>query len=330
MNAARYPLISVALATYNGEKYLIEMLDSIESQDYPHLELVIADDASTDTTPRLLQERAWRRPCNRLETGDRLGVIGNFSRAIAACTGDYLTFADQDDLWREDKLSRMLTRMQALELKRGMDTPILVFSDLALIDEHGAPLADSFFTHAKKSPRCANLGDFLVSNHVPGCAMLVNRALIQRAMPVPQEFHMHDWWFIMVSAAFGEIDYVDEPLIQYRQHTTNTVGVRRHHGLTQRLGNAMQPEAWRRYLFPPVERVQRTIQNIALFEDRYRDDLPLSARETLHALRACRKSWWRCLRFFAHSKTGESLMFSLLTLRAIASFPTVGRLASQD
>ncbi|MHB8915701.1 MAG: glycosyltransferase family 2 protein [Thiobacillus sp.] len=323
----KYPLISVALATYNGEKYLVEMLDSIEGQDHPHLELVIADDASTDSTPRLLHERDWQRSCNRLETSDRLGVIGNFGRAIAACTGDYVAFADQDDIWRPDKLSRMLARMQMLEQQCGKDTPLLVFSDLALVDEHRAPLADSFFTHAKKSPHCTKLRDFLVSNHVPGCAMLVNHALIQRAMPVPQTFHMHDWWFIMVAAAFGAIDYIDEPLIQYRQHTSNTVGVRRRHGLAQRLRNAMQADAWRRYLFPPAERVQRTMQNIALFEDRYRNDLPLAARDTLRALRACEQSWWRCLRFFAHSKTGESVLFSLLTLRAIASFPTATKLA---
>lgn len=330
MNTAQHPLISVALATYNGEKYLSEMLDSIEAQDYPHLELVIADDASTDSTPNLLQQRAWRRSCNRLQTGDRLGVIGNFGRAIAACTGDYVAFADQDDLWREDKLSRMLARMQTLEGQRGKDTPLLVFSDLALIDEQRVPLAESFFKHAKKSPHCTKLEDFLVSNHVPGCAMLVNRALIQRAMPVPLTFHMHDWWFIMVAAAFGAIDYVDEALIQYRQHTNNTVGVRRHHGWAQRLRNAMQAEAWRRYLFPPAERVQRTMQNIALFEARYRHDLPLEARDTLRALRACEQSWWRCLRFFRRSKTGESVLFSLLTLRAIAAFPTDTQLASQD
>ena len=330
MNTTQQPLISVALATYNGEKYLGEMLDSIEAQDYPHLELVIADDASTDATPRLLEQRPWRRSCKRLQTSDRLGVIGNFGRAIAACSADYVAFADQDDLWREDKLSRMLARLQTLEQQHGKETPLLVFSDLALIDEQRAPLADSFFTHAKKSPHCTRLEDFLVSNHVPGCAMLVNRALIQRAMPVPLTFHMHDWWFIMVAAAFGAIDYVDEPLIQYRQHTNNTVGVRRHHGLAQRLRNAMQSEACRRYLFPPAERVQRTMQNIALFEARYRHDLPPAARDTLRALRACEQSWWRCLRFFAHSKTGESVMFSLLTLRAIASFPTATQLASQD
>ena len=330
MKTVKHPLISVALATYNGEKYLSEMLDSIEAQDYPHIELMIADDASTDSTPRLLQERAWRRSCKRLQTSDRLGVIGNFDRAIAACMGDYVAFADQDDIWREDKLSRMLARMQTLEQQRGRDTPLLIFSDLALIDEHRALLADSFFTHAKKSPHCAKFEDFLVSNHVPGCAMLVNRALIQRAMPVPPTFHMHDWWFIMVAAAFGAIDYIDAPLIQYRQHTSNTVGVPRRHGLARRFRNAMQAEAWRRYLFPPVERIHRTMQNIALFEARYRNDLPLAVHETLRALQACEKSWWRCLRFFARSKTGESVMFSLLTLRAIASFSVATRLASQD
>ena len=330
MNTAQQPLISVALATYNGEKYLSEMLDSIEDQDYPHLELVIADDASTDSTPNLIQQRAWRRSCRRLQTGERLGVIGNFDRAIAACGGDYVAFADQDDLWREDKLSRMLARMQTLERQRGKDTPLLVFSDLALIDEQRDPLADSFFTHAKKSPHCTRLEDFLVSNHVPGCAMLVNRALIERAMPVPLTFHMHDWWFIMVAAAFGAIGYVDEALIQYRQHTNNTVGVRRHHGLAQRLRNAMRADAWRRYLLPPTERVERTMQNIALFEARYRSDLPMVARETLRELRACEQSWWQCLKFFARSKTGESALFSLLTLRAIASFPTVTQFVSQD
>ena len=332
MNPSESPLISVALATYNGEKYLAEMLDSIENQDYPHVEIVIADDASTDATPHILRARCGRFPCTVLEDGRRLGVIGNFSRAIAACHGDYIAFADQDDVWRADKLSRLLERMRTIEQARGSDFPALVFSDLALVDERLTPLAASFFTHAKKSTRCAGLADFFVSNHVPGCAMLVNRALIQRAMPVPQAFHMHDWWFIMVAAAFGEIAYIDAPLIQYRQHSANTVGVHQNrHSLRTRLRNACRWESWKRFLLPPADRIQWTRQNIALFENRYRHTLPQHARKTLAALRACARNWWPCVQFLARAKTGESLAFSFFTLRAIAPIdPPAKELVSQE
>lgn len=318
MKLTDLPLISVALATYNGTQYVSELLESIEAQDYPHLEIVISDDASSDGTHTLLKTRTWRHPHRLLEGNSRLGVVGNFGRAIAACHGEYIAFADQDDVWHPKKLSTMLQHATTIENAIGSNKPVLVFSDLEVVDAQLQPIASSFFDYAKKSPSCADLADFVVSNHVPGCAMLVNRALLARALPVPEEFHMHDWWFMMVAAAFGTIVHVDQALIKYRQHAQNAVGVQRNgHTWTQRLWRVMQLSAWRHFLFPSAERVRFTQRNLSLFEARYRSELPPLALQTFRDLHACACSAWHCLQFLARAKTGEGWAFSFFTLRAI-------------
>lgn len=321
MNPATPSLVSVALATFNGERYLSEMLDSLESQTYGNIEIVVSDDGSSDTTTRLLQERNWRIPTHMLLTGKRLGVIGNFERAIRASSGEYVAFADQDDWWMLDKISAMASLMQALESRHGKDTPILVFTDIEVVDARLGLIASSFFKSTGKSTRCGRLADFFIANHIPGCSMLVNRALIDKALPVPANFRMHDWWFVMVAAAFGVIDYLDRPLLKYRQHGSNTFGVRPHRKpLIQRLGKLFSGPAWRKFFVPPADRIKWIKRNIELFEARYRTTLPPAASTDLMLLRSCSRSWINCLKLLAAARTGESTLLSLFTLRLVANY----------
>jgi beta-1,4-glucosyltransferase len=314
------PLISVALATYNGASYLGELLDSVEGQSYERIELVVADDGSTDATCELLAARPWRRPVRILAEQGHRGIVANFCRGVAACAGDYVAFADQDDYWMPEKLSALARRIGELERQHGSDTPTAVFSDIEVVDARLRRLAPSFFEQARKSPRCRRLRDFLIANHVPGCALLVNRALLRRAMPVPEDFRMHDWWFLMVAASFGVVDYVDRPLIKYRQHGANTYGARQGRAsLLRRCGKVLSRDAWRRATIPPPQRVAWLQRNVELFEQRFGSSLPAAATRDLALFRACASSRLSRLRFLALARTGESLLLSVFTLAAVAS-----------
>ena len=312
------PLVSVALATYNGARYLEPLLASIEAQDHARLEIVVADDGSTDGTLDLLARRAWRRPHRILPAAPRAGVIGNFSRALDACEGDHLALADQDDVWTPTKLSALLAR--AVTLERGDATrPVLTFGDIEVVDQSLEPIAPSFFALDGKSTDGRDVRDFLLANHVPGCSMLFNRALLARARPIPRDFHMHDWWLILTAAAFGDVGFVDRPLIKYRQHATNVFGaVERRSSWTTKLSKIGSPRAWRTYLLPSDERVASTVRNVACFEQRFGGSLPAGAAAQLASFHAAGGNAFAALRFCMTARTGESLLYSMALLRAAA------------
>ena len=315
-DAAR-PLVSVALATYNGVRHLEQQLASIEAQSYPAIEIVIADDGSSDGTQELLVGRTWRRPHRVVATHGRAGVIGNFSRALAACRGNRIALCDQDDVWHVDKVALLVDALDGL--RAGDARPALVFSDIEVVDSQLHRIARSFFRLDHKSTRCSALGDFLLTNHVPGCAMLFDRALLDRAMPIPLDFHMHDWWLILVAAAFGRIGYVDRPLMSYRQHGANVFGaVGRRSKLPQKIAKVGSLAAWRRYLLPSSARIDYTVRNLARFEERFAHALPPAAAADLARFKAGGTRVGAAWRFVATSRTGERPLYAFALLRAAA------------
>lgn len=316
------PLVSIALATFNGERYLEELLDSIEQQSYPNLELVIADDGSSDRTLSLLKDRQWKRPCRILRPAGRLGVIGNFSRAIENAAGKYIALADQDDYWKADKLTLLVACIESLESNARGCRPALVFSDIAVVDGGLRELSGSLFEGGYSDKRCGRLADFLIINHVPGCAMLFNRALVEKSMPIPAGFKMHDWWLIMVAAAYGSIALVDRPLILYRQHGLNTVGAgAKKSSRLDKLAKVFRPSSWHawiRHITPPVEAVGITETNLALFEARFGSTLPKAAARDLRLFRAGGRSFLPALRFVARARTGERVLYAIAMMRSVA------------
>ncbi|NUA29697.1 glycosyltransferase family 2 protein [Cupriavidus basilensis] len=222
----RKPLVSVALATYNGERYLPEFLASLANQTMREFEVVASDDCSTDGTEDVLKNNNLCLSIRVFSSATRLGIVGNFSKALVSCKAKHIALADQDDFWHPDKLEKMMRRMRDLERLHGDSIPILVFSDINVVDSELLSLGESFFRNGRKSSNCKKLSDFLLSNHIPGCSMLINRALLDRSSPVPDAARMHDWWISMVAASFGVISYLDESLMDYRQHDGNAVGAR--------------------------------------------------------------------------------------------------------
>lgn len=220
--------VFILLATYNGGRFIVEQICSIQAQSYSDWELYIRDDGSCDDT--VLQVEELSRMDERIhlvrdDLGNR-GVVGNFSVLLELALiekADYVFLADQDDVWHPDKLQTMLAAMNALECKYEA-TPLLVHADLAVVGENLHPIAPSFSDYAHLSPTTAHLGILLCQNQVTGCACLINRSLLKLAHPVPQGVLMHDWWLALLAASTGKIGFIPTQLVKYRQHGGNVLG----------------------------------------------------------------------------------------------------------
>lgn len=229
--AASQPKVMVLLATCNGRLYLEEQITSIRRQKGVEWRLLIRDDGSSDETVALL--RALAADDKRIVLIDddfgRLGVGANFAALAehALAKGDqYIAFADQDDVWQPDKLATQMKMMLAAEA-RHPHTPLLVYSDLEVVDEGLRSLAPSFMKYQGiRHEARDSLKVLLAQNFVTGCAMLVNRRLLQVALPLPAASLLHDWWFALCAAVFGRLLFIDQPLVKYRQHGANQVGVK--------------------------------------------------------------------------------------------------------
>lgn len=231
------PRIAILLPTWNGEKFLAEQLDSLLAQTYQNFVVVIRDDGSSDGTPTLIAQYAAAHPHHihvLVSDGKNLGASGSFSwlmnyalqhKQTLGLERAWLMFCDQDDVWMPQKIAISMQRMLALQQKHP-GTPALVHSDLRVVDEQRHLLAPSFVAYQGLEPLRNNFGRMIVSNTVTGCTALLNEELITLASPVPPEAVMHDWWLALVVSAFGHIDYIDEALVEYRQHGRNTIGAR--------------------------------------------------------------------------------------------------------
>lgn len=224
------PIIGILLATYQGAKYLPEFLQSLQRQTHDRWELLVRDDGSSDGTLSLLRQFAAEDERISILPVDprRLGSAQNFGVLAAHALEKkyaFTAFADQDDLWDECKLERQLSAMNRLEQLFGAGHPLLVHSDLSVIDGAGRRVADSYEQFARlKRPDGDDVRSRLVSNDVAGCGILLNFALLRAAVPVPLAASMHDWWIALCAACLGHIEYLSEPLVKYRIHATNTVG----------------------------------------------------------------------------------------------------------
>ena len=223
--------IDILLATFNGAPYLSAQLDSLLGQTETSWRLLVRDDGSTDATPRIIASYCERHPGRIVVIdagGERLGPGGNFSRLLAAATAGRIMFCDQDDVWLPGKIAATAARMAELEQSWGRETPLLVHTDLRVVDDSLGPIAPSLWRYQGADPeRGMRLGRLLVQNCATGCTVMINRALADRALPIPEAAMMHDWWLALVAACFGRIGYVDEATVLYRQHGANDTGARR-------------------------------------------------------------------------------------------------------
>lgn len=224
------PKVCILLATYNGQDYISEQLESLLSQTYSNWILVVSDDSSSDSTLAVIKDYSVKddRIVMIGGSGKNQGVLGNFGRLLQwakeRAIADYFCFCDQDDVWLDNKLELMLTVLKEEEAKFP-GTPILAHSDLTVANKSLKVLNKSFVRHMGLTPEVdCNFTALMFRNQVTGCATMFNRELLQVALPLPLEARMHDWWFALIASLTGKIVYLDIPTILYRQHGNNTVG----------------------------------------------------------------------------------------------------------
>jgi glycosyltransferase involved in cell wall biosynthesis len=255
--------VSVAMATYNGERFLRKQLDSIYNQTYKNIEVVVGDDKSSDATVAILEEYKGRYGLRYFINEKRLGFIKNFEQVFTLCRGRFVALADQDDIWLPEKIDKLVN---------GIGEWSLIYSDASYIDENDTVFAPSIkrFTEAiffTGKP----LRKLLFNNCVTGCTVLFKRELLDSALPIPQDERSHDWWLALVACKSNGIFYIDEPLVLYRKHDGNTLGIYKPRGLFYRLFGFLikRPEERRqeRHDLELQEKMLKTLKEHRLFND---------------------------------------------------------------
>jgi len=210
------------MATYNGERFLEEQLQSITDQTHAEWHLYIRDDGSTDNTVNIIstfiEKDASRITLIKDDLGG-LGASGNFSELMKHSNAPYILFSDQDDIWERDKIKDQLNAIQTAE--DGGRLPTYVFSDLTMINDDGAEIAASLWTKDSIDPSRISLNQLLVQNVPYGCATIVNRALLELALPVDERALLHDHWMAILAAAAGKITSLKKATIRHRIHDSN-------------------------------------------------------------------------------------------------------------
>ena len=228
--AGNSPTIEILLATCNGARHLPAQLDSLLGQSLRDFTVLVSDDGSSDDTGAVLERYAAAHPgfLTILPAPDqRLGASSNFGRLLDVARADYVAFCDQDDVWQPDKLEASLQLMRVTEAEAGPGIPVLVHTDLAVVDAELCELGPSFWNYVGIDPQRRGFGDLLLGNIATGCTLLANRALYEAARPVPLFALMFDFWLAQVAAGLGGIVSLDQPTVLYRQHPGNLIGAQR-------------------------------------------------------------------------------------------------------
>lgn len=223
-------MIDILMATYNGEKYLAEQIESIINQSYTNWHLYIQDDCSTDRTLTVAfsyQKKFPEKITVIKNTKNSGSAKDNFFSMLSLSTSEYIMFSDQDDIWLPDKIKITHNRMLRLEKKYGKKYPVLVHTDLTLVDSDLNWLSESMYRHEKWNiHRKITFWNSLIGNIVTGCTVEINRALLKNIRyNNVKKIPMHDWWMGLCARYFGIESVIDRPTILYRQHTQNSVGV---------------------------------------------------------------------------------------------------------
>lgn len=271
--------VDIVLACYNGEKFLNEQLSSIFEQSIQDFRLIIGDDASSDNTIPIIESWVQRYP-DRIVLfpfKKNVGPCANFGRLLEEADAEYVMLCDQDDIWLKDKVRLSLEKMKELEKEYGNDTPLMVYSDLEVIDNKGNSICHSWEKMVGVKKKSFHLNPLLCRHAYLGCTLMINRELLNLATPIPPEAGMHDYWLTLVATAFGKIGRVDSPLIRYRLHEKNVVGAKRFHArwfFTQWRNN---PD----FLQHEQQRILRAFAKAFVFYQRYRNLLTPEQEEVL-------------------------------------------------
>jgi len=213
--------VTIVLATYNGERYLREQLDSIFRQSFLDYQLLIGDDCSTDNTVKIIKEyQLIHKNIYLIVNSKRLGHVSNFENLIKQVDSEYIALCDQDDIWNEDKLYEAIGRLKEANK---LNLPILFHSDLEGIDSENMSLYNSFFKkrgYAFSNKRSIDI--MLGRSGIMGNTMVFNQALKNKILPFPKDLIVHDYWIALVNEFTGKRITSTNVLVKYRIHEKNT------------------------------------------------------------------------------------------------------------
>lgn len=221
-------MVSILLATFNGEKYLKNLLDSLERQTFHEWELIVLDDCSEDLTWEILNSyklttkhktQLYRNSCRKGSGKD------NFFELMKICDSEYVMFCDQDDVWCSDKIEIELGALCKLEHQYGKNIPLLVHSDMVVVDEKLSVIDNSYYHYARYKKN-GDLQLHLCINRIPGCSLIFNHCTLKfcKRSLESNKIIMHDSWVALIAYAMGKVEFIDKGLTLYRQHQNNSLG----------------------------------------------------------------------------------------------------------
>ncbi len=205
--------VEVLLATYNGESYLREFLDSLLNQKNVWIHLLVSDDGSSDSTLNIVKEYEPKFKTLRIIEGPQKGPAENFFYLLQNSIFEFIALADQDDIWLPNHLNDSIKRLE--QLRSG---PKLTFSTLLEFDEKKR---NEFHKWPKRNPE-TDVRNFITENLARGCTMVLNselREIVNKS--AKQNAVMHDWWILLIASCAGEISWNEKPEILYRKHDFN-------------------------------------------------------------------------------------------------------------
>lgn len=220
-------LVDIVVPTYHGAAFLSELLDSLLNQTYSNTRILLRDDGSKDQTLPIISLYSQKYPQKVILISDgkaNLGIMGNYAELLHHVQANYVCLADQDDVWLPHKIELSMCKIKTMERRYGDDHPLLIHTDLQVVDKDLKEINPSFWKYANLKPKYQIFNRLLLQNCVTGCTITMNRSLLNLILPIPQEAVMHDWWMALIASCFGHIHHCDESTILYRQHSRNALG----------------------------------------------------------------------------------------------------------
>ena len=310
--------IDILMATYNGKKYLKEQIESILNQTYTEFNLLISDDASTDNTMEILKQYAIKDTRIKIfKNENNQGLIRNFESLLNKVTCKYYMLADQDDIWNKDKIEKSIKKIEDTNSN-------LVFCDLEVVDSNLNLIHNSYWKQKGFYNRIIKHNGFdalYLNNYITGCTIIAKSEILKNILPLPKDakYLIHDYWIALMSSNNGNISYINEQLIKYRQHEKNEIG-------SKRKSDQIKDFDELRDLFIEVklEHFKVFVENNDKFNPKYQElnKMGLKYFEKLQNVKSLNFSHWGL--FFKLYKY-ENFKYKMLNFM-ILNFPALSRL----
>ncbi|MDG2271211.1 MAG: glycosyltransferase family 2 protein [Halioglobus sp.] len=303
--------VDILLSTFNGERYFLEQIRSVLDQSHQNIRVIIRDDGSTDGTVALVKQQ--QKKDSRIQfienTAGNLGPARSFMELLRHSTAPYIMFCDQDDVWRARKVQISIAALSG----RSRSEPCLVQSDLEVVSENLNLISKSYISR-HNLPNRNVFADLLVQNNVTGCTVLFNASLRLIAQQyTPSYMVMHDGWLALIASLYGTVVMIDEPLIQYRQHSSNAVGSKK--GLWKFLERVRSPKK----LLAIYAASEKQARELNKLKAEVHDFIPhqRESSELVDYLSYCDGGIMKRISFFFHSKYRKKSVLSNFIYRSL-------------